>query len=142
MNISNQNISDFEFTLFIEIAGNIVSSRHDLTIGSLTMIKKEKTYVIDFNQSYTTYNKDRDITIIECHFPQQHFETLKDGTRYNEDFIDCKFDLPITELLNAYKVLSIEGELEAEIKNMTLKGKLNETYSFSSKVIEWSEYES
>jgi len=142
MNISNQNISDFEFTLILEIEGNIVNERHDLTIGSLTMIKEEKTYVIDSNQSYTNYIEDKDVTIIECHFPKQHFETLEDGTKYHEDFPDCKFDLPTAELLNAHKVLSLDGELDAEIKNMTLNGKLNETYSFTSNVIEWNEYES
>ncbi|REE24851.1 hypothetical protein [Winogradskyella pacifica] len=142
MNHSDQNISDFEFTLFLEIEGNIVANRHELSIGGLTMIKNDKTYVIDFNQSYTTYIEDSDTTIIECHSPQQHFETLKDGTRYHEDFPDCKFDLPVTELPNADNVLWLDGELEAEIKRMTLKGQLNDTYSFSSKVIEWSDYES
>lgn len=142
MDISNQNISDFEFTLFLEIEGNVVNTRHDLSIGSLTMIDEEKTYVIDQNQSYTTYLEDKNVTVIECHFPQQHFEILEDGTRYNEDFPDCKFDLSVTEMLNATKILWLEGEMDAEIKNMTLKGKLNETYSFTSNVIEWSEYES
>jgi len=142
MSILNQNISDIEFTLFLEIAGNIVNERHDLTIGGLTMIKKEKTYVIELNQSYTTYFKDRDVTVIECHFPKQHFETLKDGTKYNEDFPDCKFDLSADEIKDADKVLWLEGELDAEIKSMILKGKLNEMDLFSSKVVEWGEYES
>ncbi|WP_179376489.1 hypothetical protein [Winogradskyella wichelsiae] len=142
MNISNQNISDFEFTLSLEIAGNIVDQRHDLTIGALTMLKKEKTYVIDFNQSYTTYIEARDVTVIECHSPQQHFEILEDGTRYNEDFPDCKFDLSTTEMPHADHVLWLDGELDAEIKSMTLTGNLNETYSFSCNVIEWSAYAS
>ncbi len=142
MDISNQKISDFEFILTLEIAGNIVDERHDLSIGALTMIKKENTYVIDFNQSFTTYIEDRDVTVIECHAQQQHFETLEDGTWYNEDFPDCKFDLSPAEMLTADHVLWLDGELEAEIKRMTLNGKLNETYSFSSNVIEWSDYES
>ncbi|WP_159022870.1 hypothetical protein [Formosa sp. L2A11] len=142
MNNSNQSISDLEFTLLLEIEGNIVDERHDLTIGSLTMIKEEKTFVIEFNQSYTTYFEDKDVTVIECHFPQQHFETLKNGTKYNENFPDCKFDLPVTEISEAHNVLWLEGELEAEIKSMTLKVKLNETSSFLSNVIEWSEFES
>jgi len=142
MDISNQDVSDFEFTLSIEIAGNIVDKRHDLTIGALTMIKNKNTFVIDFNQSHTTYIEARDVTVIECHYPQQHFEILKDGTRYNEDFPDCKFDLSTTEMPHADNVLWLDGELDAEIKSMTLNGKLNETYSFSSNVIEWSDYES
>ncbi|MEP5253994.1 MAG: hypothetical protein ABJQ39_02965 [Winogradskyella arenosi] len=142
MDISNQKISDFEFILTLEIAGNIVDERHDLSIGALTMIKNENTFLIDFNQSFTTYIEDRDVTVIECHAPQQHFETLEDGTRYNEDFPDCKFDLSAAEMATADHVLWLDGELEAEIKRMTLNGKLNETYSFSSNVIEWIDYES
>ena len=98
MNYSNKKFSDFDVYLILKIEGNVVDRRHDLTIGSLTLIKGKKTYVLDFNQSYTTYNADRDITEIKCTFPDEHFEVLEDGTKFNEDFPDCKFDLPMDSM--------------------------------------------
>ena len=96
MNYSNYKISDYDLILVLEIEGNVVDRRHDLTIGGLTLIRRERTYVLDFNQSYTTYIEDRDITRIECTFPQNHFEVLEDGTKYNEEFPECKFDLSVS----------------------------------------------
>jgi len=146
MNYSNKKFSDFDVYLILKIEGNVVDRRHDLTIGSLTLIRGKKTYVLDFNQSYTTYNADRDITEIKCTFPDEHFEVLEDGTKFNEDFPDCKFDLPMDSMFEGYKVLWLDGDLDAEIKSMTLhvdyrneKGVL--TNSLNASVIEWSEYE-
>ena len=140
MNHSNLEISDYEFTLTLNIEGNVVDRRHDLAIGGLTMIRRNKTYALDFNQSYTTYIEYRNITQIVCTFPKDHFEVLEDGSRYNDVFPDCKFDLSVNDMLDSYNVLWVDGDLDAKIISMHLRCERNGAIS-SSSVIEWSEYE-
>jgi hypothetical protein len=146
MDYSNHKISDFDISLTLEIEGNIVDKRHDLTIGALTLIRGKKTFVLDFKQSTTTYNENQNLTEIKCTFPDEHFEVLEDGSRYNEEFPDCKFDLPIDSFFEGYKVLWLDGDLDAEIKRKTFHAIYRDEEgvvrsSLSARVLEWSEYE-
>ena len=139
MNNSELEISDYEFTLTLYMKGDIVDRRHDLTIGGLTMIYGKRTLVLDFNQSYSKYIDWRNVTEIKCTFPNEHFEVLEDGTRYNESFPDCKFDLKVDDMYDSYNVLWVDGYIDTEIDSMHLCREHGGGIG-SSRVIEWSEY--
>jgi hypothetical protein len=148
MNYTNRQISDFDYYLTITLKGNVVDRADELNIGGLTFIRKDKTYVLDQKWQDAEYNEHRDITIVKCTFPDKHYDVLEDGTKYNEEFPECKFDLSLDGIMgSSYKVLWIDGGLDdAEIVDISFHAEYRNkegvlTNSLNARVLEWSEYE-